>query len=103
MFFLDFKSLSHDERWQEINDVDGSKCHQDVDSITTLDSEYKSEDEYIPFYKIMQLEFVRWRNLPVSHVESWRKRAEILNSRPFDGRFLHVPPDLGHDDFCSVM
>ena len=72
----------------------------DVDDSDSIDS--TDTPPNIKVWEVMKLAFLRWKDFPPHHIESWNQRAEWLNSRPLPGRFVNVPGVLRQEDTLEV-
>ena len=65
---------------------DNSAANHNVD-VSELPCSFKTQD-------MMRLACFRWRLACSEFRESWKVRANYLNSKPLPGRFIALPPAL---------
>ena len=109
-YFSDFKDAPPEIKSSLVNSLDALR-HQPVDAGMYDDSEDSAcnhnvvikSDPHVKLGDTMKLASAHWRSTSDGMKESWRKRAEYLNSRPIPGKYVAIPYSLKSNFVNTVL
>ena len=109
-YFLDFKDAPTDIKRSLISSFDPLHQHRvepriydDSDDSACNHNVVIKNGPSIKRGDTMKLACAHWRSMSDAMKESWRKRAEYLNSRPIPGKYLAIPYRLKSNFVSTVL
>ena len=98
-FFLDFRGLSEEGQTGALLEIVNIRNHaniswteSDLDSVDSTDT----PEIHSRHINVLRLACKRWNEMTFVSVESWKKRAALLNERPIPGRYDEIPGVFVH-------